>query len=306
MSTQQQQGSVLAHVAGVYVASAFANWKMQISQGPVLAASPATFNLATGSFTLQDGTEISIPFTVGAPITIGNGAAQETVNVTAFNGTGTGAAYGQATVSANTSNTHGSGEPIISGSAGLCEACALCASQGGGIVVIDGSWNGTSANLATARQLFPTVSIVNNGASGGSSVGSVSVTLTAAQLKALQTTAITLVPAPGTNAAVIPLGMTLQYKYITPAYTIASGDNAFQIEYHTQTTNLMSTLATNVVDQSASEMITVAPAVAGQILAQTVVANLALEVKLVGTSAALTTGNGTVTINLRYQTITLT
>ena len=135
MSTQQQQGSVLAHVAGVYVASAFANWKMQISQGPVLAASPATFNLATGSFTLQDGTEISIPFTVGAPITIGNGAAQETVNVTAFNGTGTGAAYGQATVSANTSNTHGSGEPIISGSAGLCEACALCASQGGGIVV---------------------------------------------------------------------------------------------------------------------------------------------------------------------------
>lgn len=130
-------------------------------------------------------------------------------------------------------------------------------------------------------------------------------TLSSAQLLALQTTAVTLVQAPGTSYALVPDSISAQYKFNTTAYTIANADNAFQIEYVGKTTNLVKVLATGLVDQTVNEITTVWPAVAGQDLAQTNEANLGLEVKLTGTTPALTLGDGTVTLTLRYYVLVL-
>ena len=298
-------GTSLSRGLGVYYALNFANWVMKIVGPSVASASPATFPLATGSANLGDGTAI-IPFTVGAPISIGTGSGLETVNVTSF--TSVFPDSNSASVSANTSNAHGQGDIIQSGSAGLCEACALAASQGsGGVVVVDNLWvaaGGTTANIATAKALFPGVTIDNKTGASGTSVAEVA--LTTAQLKALQTTGIQLAAAGGTDTMLVPLKMSIQYKFVTPAYTIANADNTLQVEYVGKSTLLMSVLATGVFDQSANAVaVGGLPAVISVNLAQSNAANLGLEVKLTGTSPALTSGNGTAVLTLTYQTVTL-
>ena len=130
-------------------------------------------------------------------------------------------------------------------------------------------------------------------------------TLSSAQLLALQTTAVQIVIAPGAGFAVIPTSITAQYKFNTTAYTIANADNALQIEYTGKTTNLVKVLATGLADQTVNEITTVWPAVAGTDLAQTNEANLGLEVKLTGTTPALTLGDGTITLTLRYTVLVL-
>jgi len=124
--------------------------------------------------------------------------------------------------------------------------------------------------------------------------------LSSAQLLALQTTAVQIVNAPGAGYALIPDSITAQYKFGATAYTIANADNAFQIEYTGKTTSLVNVLATGLVDQTVNEIRTNWPAVAGQDIAQTNEANLGLEVKLIGTTPALTLGDGTVVLTLRY------
>jgi len=132
--------------------------------------------------------------------------------------------------------------------------------------------------------------------------------LTSAQLLALQTTAIQLVGTPltpphgfGKSVLLVPTRMTLQYIFNTTAYTIGNADNAFQIEYTGKSTSLMKTNATGLVDQVVNEVITVEPAVAGQVLAQSNAAGLGLEVKLTGTAPALTLGDGAVVLSLEFN-----
>lgn len=130
-------------------------------------------------------------------------------------------------------------------------------------------------------------------------------TLTSAQLLALQSTAVQIAIAPGVGYALVPTSVSAQYKFVTTAYTIANADNSIQIEYTGKTTAFIGVPATGLVDQTVSEIRTVWPAVAGVDIAQTNEANLGLEVKLTGTTPALTLGDGTLTLTLRYLVLVL-
>ena len=132
--------------------------------------------------------------------------------------------------------------------------------------------------------------------------------LTSAQLLALQTTAVLLVPAPVTALIPTPPGgyvyfpynLAAEYVYNSVAYTIANSDNAFQIEYVGKTTALLSMLVTGLVDQTASTVARNGVTTPSSKIALTNCANLGLEIKLIGTTPALTSGNGTVNLYLEY------
>jgi len=144
-------------------------------------------------------------------------------------------------------------------------------------------------------------------------VGHLAVTykLTSAQLLALPGTIVQLVPAPGlapkglgSSIVLIPTRLVLQYLFNTTAYTLGNADNKFQIEYTGKSTALIQAACAGTVDQIVNEYIT-AGAIAAGILAQTAVANLGLEVTLVGTAPALTLGDGTVVLTLMYDVVVL-
>lgn len=130
-------------------------------------------------------------------------------------------------------------------------------------------------------------------------------TLTSAQLKVLQTTAVQLAAAPGAGFVLVPFRLTVQYEFVTTAYTIGNADNAFQIEYTGKSVNIVKTNATGLVDQTNDTYIVVAPAVVGTVFAESASFNLGLEVKLVGTTPALTLGDGLVNISLDYNVLPL-
>jgi hypothetical protein len=135
--------------------------------------------------------------------------------------------------------------------------------------------------------------------------------LTSAQLLALQTTAIVIEPSPSTvsvtgavNLRLVLERMSLEYIFNSVAYTIGNADNAFQLEYVGKAVALASVNATGLVDQAASASVSVAASAAG-VIANTNCANLGFELKLVGTTPALTLGNGTLKVVLNWTMIVL-
>src|SRR6267142_3606780 len=68
------------------------------------------------------------------------------------------------------------------------------------------------------------------------------VVLTTAQLLAIQTTAINIVPAPGAGFLLVPLQLVAQYKFGATAYTLANADNAFRLQFTGKTVSLASFL----------------------------------------------------------------
>jgi hypothetical protein len=143
--------------------------------------------------------------------------------------------------------------------------------------------------------------------------------LSSAQLLALQTTAVLLVPPPATPSglgnlvppagyAFIPTSLRAEYVFLTAgtAYTIGNADNAFQIEYVGKTTALLSLTATGLVDQTASTIaLTQGTPTANLKISVANAANLGLEVKLAGTTPALTLGTGSVYLTLGYTILPL-
>jgi hypothetical protein len=130
-NTQGQ--SILSHVGGVYVARNYSYWSLQVDNPTsVPAASPATLILRQPSATLPDG-RVIYPF-VGEIVLVGAGANQESVTLTAVSGCYLNAGYDTCTVSGNTSNSHGRGELIASGTVGIGEALQDATLNGGGSV----------------------------------------------------------------------------------------------------------------------------------------------------------------------------
>lgn len=151
---------------------------------------------------------------------------------------------------------------------------------------------------------FSTTAFPNGVLTSGKLALQVAYLLSSAELKALQTTAILLAATPGAGFMLDPRAMLLQYKFLTTAYTIANADNNFQIEHVGKTTNLMKTVATGLVDQVVNEIVNVPPATPA-IITQTNRENLGLELKLVGTTPALTLGLGSVLVVLAYDVVKL-
>jgi hypothetical protein len=164
LTVQGQQapaGAAESRVAGRVTASQYNYGIGSSSPLKVLvgntATGSATVTLFTGTAVLPSGATIAV-LNVNAPITIGIGANVETVTPTAVSSCNIGALQGTCSVTATFANTHGSGEPIFSGTAGLQEAINDAFQNGGGLVVIDNLWQGTNT-IITAAVPYANVSI---------------------------------------------------------------------------------------------------------------------------------------------------
>ncbi|MBU6231667.1 hypothetical protein KGP36_03280 [Patescibacteria group bacterium] len=147
--------SDLSHVGGVYVSSNYANWTMTVDNPTtVAAASPATLILRQPGQVLPDGRTI-YPY-VGEVVNVGSGANQEAVTLTATSGCFLNAPVDSCTITGNTSNTHGRGDVVASGTNGVGEATQDAGNNGGGLVywsndggIVALSTGGTTTTVCT-------------------------------------------------------------------------------------------------------------------------------------------------------------
>ena len=116
------------------------------------------------------------------------------------------------------------------------------------------------------------------------------VTVTAAQLNALQTTDVTLIPAPTNNRYIRVLDASFYFNYIAPRYTFAASPTAEigSVDFFTIPSNRLSA-ATSTVH-------------AMTIAAGDIAVNTALVLKTGGTVTG--SGNGTLQIKIKYQILT--
>lgn len=167
--------SVLSSVAGTYNARNYAQWRDVIhvaGGGSIASGSGVSISLRDPVVRLADGRTI-IPFYPGVRVTLGAGAAQETDAITSVTGCYLSAQSGSCTIVVTTTNQHGNGEPVTSGSLGLDEAIVDAASGGnglanpssdtvGGEVDVDAGWTlmgGTSTLIRATTETFPSVVI---------------------------------------------------------------------------------------------------------------------------------------------------
>jgi hypothetical protein len=131
---------------GGFSASAF-NYSAPILTGSASGSGVLITLAANPVQTAADGTPFT-PFATNAPLTFGVGLANaETVTPSAVSYT---AVPGSVQVTVTTANAHNAGETVASGSAGLQEAINYVVALGGGMVFIDPSYVGTSAQVNAA------------------------------------------------------------------------------------------------------------------------------------------------------------
>lgn len=167
----------LSQVAGVFVAANYGKWSTVIQQGNA-SAGAATVSVANASITLPDGRVIT-PFATNAPLYVDIGANQDTVTPSAVSGGKyPPASYSpsQMFITATFTFTHGQGTLVRSGTFGLQEAINDAFAQGGGVVVVDNTWKGTTAMITTATGTLPAgVTIQDNrGITNAGSASSIS------------------------------------------------------------------------------------------------------------------------------------
>lgn len=198
----------LSNIAGIFNAFDFAygiNPRVPallcVNGSPTAASSSGTITVAVPTVNLSDGTILS-PLSTNAPVTVGSDSGIDvSVTPSAVSVTlGSPAPYGQSSFTASFTYAHGNGDEIRSATAGLQEALNYASTKGGGLVVIDAAWTaagGTQAMVASAT--FPAnVGLWDN--RFGIDYGSFTYTLTNAQVIAMETTPVFLLPAPGANS----------------------------------------------------------------------------------------------------------
>lgn len=109
-----------------------------------------TITLYSALIALPNGHSI-MPYATNAKITVGTGATQETVTPTVISGCYLGAPIGSCRLTANFTFTHGQGEFIATATFGLQEAINDATSQGGGNLVVDSTWGGTTSLILNAN-----------------------------------------------------------------------------------------------------------------------------------------------------------
>jgi hypothetical protein len=164
--------SLLCQVGGKFYASGYGSWKLVAGGSPNTGTGSQTLTIVPGANgsclpTAADGTVIPNALQNGSgslytPIIVGQGTAnQETVTPTAVS-----LAAAPCTITASFSYTHGPGDVIVTGDAGLDEAINSMpvASGSGGVVVVDNLLGATDAEI-TAANLYPGVTVedIRNG-----------------------------------------------------------------------------------------------------------------------------------------------
>lgn len=148
--------------AGVFYAPSYGKWVAHASTNT--AASPGAifvdngFPTSNGSSDARYINAFQSSFPRGGsfvPLLVDSGAAQETVTPTGTSSCGQPqnqtTAGSTCSVSGTFAQAHGAGANITSGTFGLQEAINDAAQSGGGVVVVDAGWGGTTAQLAAAQ-----------------------------------------------------------------------------------------------------------------------------------------------------------
>jgi hypothetical protein len=127
--------------------TAYSTWQATIYTGTPngFSSGSTTIALTSGVVNLSDSRVIN-PFAVNEKLTILD-SNTETVTVTAVSGCGATAPLGACQITAGFGFPHGPGALIISGTAGLAEAINDAAGTGGGLVVVDGAFAGTTSTI---------------------------------------------------------------------------------------------------------------------------------------------------------------
>lgn len=141
-------------------------------------------------------------------------------------------------------------------------------------------------------------------ATGGSGVLSSTTTITAAQLKALTGTPITLIAAPGANKMILPIGFACQYVYNTVPFTDCNGAYSYGTFSTTVFDGLGSFSGNPMFTQSNNRVYVGAPALYAQ-NAQTVFNNLPIKFFNTSGSGDPTVGDGHLVITVTYVIINL-
>lgn len=143
------------------------------------ATGSASITVQVAKINLPDGRTI-FPYNIYSPIIVGNVSNQELVTPTAvsncYYNSSTG--NGQCQITASFANTHGFGDPIMSGTGGMAEAVYDAYLAGGGIVAYGKSWDAglitgctgcyaSGSAAINALTVFPTVAIERDAAYGG-------------------------------------------------------------------------------------------------------------------------------------------
>jgi hypothetical protein len=139
--------------------------------------------------------------------------------------------------------------------------------------------------------------------------------LSSAQILAINTTPVVIVPNPITSLLgnlvppngylFVPEMVTAEYIFGGTAYTANGTNPALVIQYTGQATTLLSILGTGLLTAAVNTQVTIPQSAAGN-LALSASANLGFQVNIGGTvSPSFTLGNGTCVLTLLYNIVCL-
>jgi hypothetical protein len=136
-----------SRIGGVYFVPPYYGWQLYLTSNVTAGTFPV--QISAGSITLSDGRQ-AIPFAVGAPVLIDNGANQETITPTAVKFCfSTPNPFQPCTITATFTKAHVAGALVRSSSFGLQEAINDAAVMGG-VVVVDATFQGSTATITGA------------------------------------------------------------------------------------------------------------------------------------------------------------
>lgn len=166
--------SVLSIVAGRHVAKNYATWRTKIylaNGGSIASGTGVSIPLFDAGVKLADGRTI-MPWYPNVRVLLGVGSVAEVDTITSTSGCYLNAPPGSCTIVVTTTNAHGNGETVTTGSVGVDEAILDAASGDtgvpnpsgtfGGVVVLDPSWTaagGTNVTLNGIVLVLPNVAI---------------------------------------------------------------------------------------------------------------------------------------------------